>query len=75
MKSGHDGPVCFSFKGIIRGRKVCQRDAVFPVQSSVQKKVTDVRILGQERPMKISAYNTTVEDAFTGVLAGVSVSI
>ena len=75
MKSGHNGPVCFSFKGIIRGRKVCQRDAVFPVQSSLQKKVTDVRILGQQRPMKISAYNTAVEDAFTGVLSVVAVTI
>lgn len=75
MKSGHNGPVCFSFKGIIRGRKVCQRDAVFPVQSSLQKKVTDVRILGQKRPMKISAYNTAVEDAFTGVLFVVAVTI
>ncbi len=75
MKSAYYSPVCFSFKGIIRGRKVCQRDAVFPVQSSLQKKVTDVRILGQKRPMKISAYNTAVEDAFTGVLSVVAVTI
>jgi len=38
-------------------------------------KITDTRILGQKRPMKISAYNTAVEDAFTGVLSVVAVTI
>ena len=34
-----------------------------------------MRILGQKRPMKISANNVAVEDAFTGVLSVVAVTI
>ena len=75
MKSGHNSPVGLSLKRIIQSRKVCQCDAIFPVKSSLQKKITDMRILGQKRPMKISAYNVAVEDAFAGVLSVVAVTI
>ena len=44
-------------------------------ESSLQKKITDVRILGQKRSMKISANNIAIEDAFTGVLSVVAVTI
>ena len=67
--------VSFSLQRIIQDRKVCQRDTIFPVQSSLQNEIADMRILGQERPMKICAYNVSIEDAFTGVLFIVSVAM
>ena len=41
----------------------------------MQKKIAYVRVLGQKRPVQICAYNTTVEDAFTGVFSVVAMTI
>ena len=71
----YNGLVSLSFQRIIESRELCQRDSIFPVQCPLQKKVADMRIFGQKRSMKISAYNIAVEDAFTGVLSVVAVAV